>query len=106
MLPRVFPEGTSGEGGTRLCREGPGLDAALHRARHMAPQASRTRDSTQRDVWWGGATIFRQGVVSAGRRMDWWNLEAVYGSAGLTAYRMPSIANLFDQLIPVRNVEC
>jgi hypothetical protein len=44
MLPRVFPEGTSGEGGTRLCREGPGLDAALHRARHMAPQASSTRD--------------------------------------------------------------
>ena len=29
MLPRVFPEGTSREGGTRL-REAPGLDAALH----------------------------------------------------------------------------
>jgi hypothetical protein len=57
MLPRVFPEGTSREGGTRL-REAPGLDAALHRARHMAPQASSTRDSTQRDPWWGGATIF------------------------------------------------
>ncbi len=28
MLPRVFPEGTSREGGTRL-REAPGLDAAL-----------------------------------------------------------------------------
>jgi hypothetical protein len=24
MLPWVFPEGTSGEGGTRMCREGPG----------------------------------------------------------------------------------
>ena len=36
MLPRVFPEVTS-EGGTRL-REGPGLDAALPRARHMFPQ--------------------------------------------------------------------
>jgi hypothetical protein len=57
MLPRVFPEGTSGEGETRL-REAPGLDAALHRARHMAPQARSTRDSTQRDDWWCGATIF------------------------------------------------
>jgi hypothetical protein len=28
MLPRVFPEGTSREGGTRM-REAPGLDAAL-----------------------------------------------------------------------------
>jgi len=56
MLPRVFPEGTSREGGTRL-REAPGLDAALHRARHMAPKASSTRDSTQWDVWRGGATI-------------------------------------------------
>jgi hypothetical protein len=31
-----IPEGTSGEGGTRL-REAPGLDAALQRARHMFP---------------------------------------------------------------------
>ena len=60
MLPRVFPEGTS-EGGTRL-REAPGLDAALPRARHMDPKASSTRDSTQRDVWRGGATIFGKGV--------------------------------------------
>ena len=37
MLPRVFPEGTSREGETRL-REAPGLDAALPRARHMFPQ--------------------------------------------------------------------
>jgi hypothetical protein len=35
----------------------------------MAPQASSTRDSTQRDVWWGGATIFREAVVSEGRRV-------------------------------------
>ena len=48
-------------------REAPGLDAALHRARHMDPKASSTRDSTQWDVWRGGATIFREGVVSIGR---------------------------------------
>ena len=29
MLPRVFPEGTSREGGARHCREVPGLDAAF-----------------------------------------------------------------------------
>jgi hypothetical protein len=34
MLPRVFPEGTSREGGTRL-REAPGLDAALHTKSHV-----------------------------------------------------------------------
>jgi hypothetical protein len=70
MLPRVFPEGTSGEGGTRLCREGPGLDAALHRARHMAPQASSTRDQHVGMDKGCGATIFREGVASAGRRQD------------------------------------
>ena len=46
MLPRVFPEGTSGEGGTRLAGRHPDRDAALHRARHMDPKASSTRDST------------------------------------------------------------
>jgi hypothetical protein len=44
MLPRVFPEGTSRKGGARHCREVPGLDAALPRARHMDPKASSTRD--------------------------------------------------------------
>ena len=65
MLPRVFPEGTSREGGTRLCREGPGLDAALHRARHMTPKASSTRDSTQRDG-------------KAGRSDDWVGAQAEF----------------------------
>ena len=39
MLPKIFPEGTSGEGGTRL-REALGLDAALARARHITPRKS------------------------------------------------------------------
>lgn len=38
MLPRVFPEGTSGEGGTQLAGRHPDRDAALPRARHMFPQ--------------------------------------------------------------------
>ena len=42
------------------CGRHPDRDAALHRARHMAPQASSTRDSTQWGVWWGGATIGRE----------------------------------------------
>jgi hypothetical protein len=36
----------------------------LNRARHMAPQASSTRDSTQRDVWRGGATIYQ--IINVG----------------------------------------
>ena len=50
MLPRVFPEGTSGEGGTRLAGRVLDRDAALPRARHMGPQASSSRDSRQWDA--------------------------------------------------------
>jgi len=46
MLPRVFPEEPSGEGGTQLAGRHPDRDAALHRARHMVPKASSIRDST------------------------------------------------------------
>jgi hypothetical protein len=42
-------------------------DAALDRARHMALQASSTRDSTQWDVSGCGATILEEGVASADR---------------------------------------
>ncbi len=38
--------GTSGEGGTQLAGRVLDRDAALHRARHMTPEASSTRDST------------------------------------------------------------
>ena len=38
MLPRVFPEGTSGEGRTQLAGRVLDRDAALPRARHMFPQ--------------------------------------------------------------------
>ena len=34
----------------------------------MASQASSTRDSTQWDVWWGGATIL-EGVEPLARRL-------------------------------------
>jgi hypothetical protein len=47
MLPRVFPEGTSREGGTRL-REAPGLDAALQHevtcSQRLADPAPARRD--------------------------------------------------------------
>jgi hypothetical protein len=48
MLPRVFPEGTSGEGGTRL-REAPGPDAALQ---HEVTCSQRLADhvTARRDV--------------------------------------------------------
>jgi hypothetical protein len=49
MLPRVFPEGTSREGGTRL-REAPGLDAALQ---HEVTCSQRQADhvTARRDVF-------------------------------------------------------
>ena len=34
---RGIPEGTSGAGGSQLSGEGPGLDAAQNRGRHMFP---------------------------------------------------------------------
>ena len=40
------------------CWEAPGPDAALHRARHMAPQASSTRDQHVGMDKGCGATIF------------------------------------------------
>ena len=45
MLPRVFPEGTSGEVGTRLAGRVLDRDAALPRARHIVPAGlSSSRD--------------------------------------------------------------
>ena len=50
MLPRVFPEGTSREGGTQLCWEAPGLDAALQ---HEVTCSQRLADhvTARRDVF-------------------------------------------------------
>jgi hypothetical protein len=53
-----------------------GGHSALHHARHMSPQASSARDSTKRDVWWGGATIFREEVVSSGRWVNFRTAES------------------------------
>jgi hypothetical protein len=49
-----IPEGTSGEGGAQLAGRVLDRDAALHRARHMDPQASSTRDQHAAG-WIGGA---------------------------------------------------
>ena len=44
MLPRVFPEGTSAEGGTRL-REAPGSGCSITPRTSHGPKASSSRDS-------------------------------------------------------------
>ena len=59
MLPRVFPEGTSGEGGTQLCWEGPGPRCSITpRTSHVPAGLAARVISRQWDVWRCGATIF------------------------------------------------
>ena len=69
MLPRVFPEGTSWEGGTQFA--GRVLDRMQHYTAHVTwPRRLAARVTARWDAWWCGATIFREGAASAGQRVD------------------------------------
>jgi hypothetical protein len=60
MLPRLFPEGTSGEGGTRL-REAPGPRCSITlRTSHVPAGLAAHVISRQWDEWRCGATILER----------------------------------------------